>query len=115
MFAAGDFNTTSTEDGRENMLDRFARPAWVVSNDLCAGCRGSSYYAPDDSWSFLDMILWRPCCGNDATWSVRADSVRIANDYPEQSREDGTPRRFRLPEGNGVSDHWPVVLTIESE
>lgn len=114
-FAAGDFNTTSAEDAEKNMLDRFARPAWTVSNDLCAGCRGSSYYAQDDSWSYLDMILWRACCGNDATWQVRADSVRIANQYSEQAHADGTPRRFQLPEGTGVSDHWPVVLTIESE
>jgi endonuclease/exonuclease/phosphatase family metal-dependent hydrolase len=115
VFAAGDFNTTSAEDAAENILDRFARPAWTVSNDLCNGCRGSSYFAPDDSWSFLDMILWRPCCGKDATWRVRAESVRIANAYPEQSRRDGTPRRFSLPDGRGVSDHWPIVLTIESE
>ena len=115
VFAAGDFNTTSAEDARENMLDRLARPEWIVSNDLCEGCRGSSYFAPDDSWSFLDMILWRPCCGNDATWRVRADSVRIANRRPAQTRADGTPRRFEIPAGAGVSDHWPVVLTIETE
>jgi endonuclease/exonuclease/phosphatase family metal-dependent hydrolase len=115
VFAAGDFNTTSAEDAEQDMLDRFVRPAWTVSNDLCNGCRGSSYFAPDDSWSFLDMILWRPCCGNDATWQVRADSVRIANGYSAQVRADGTPRRFEIPGGSGVSDHWPVVLTIESE
>ncbi|MDH3266319.1 MAG: endonuclease/exonuclease/phosphatase family protein, partial [Gammaproteobacteria bacterium] len=35
VFAAGDFNTSSTEDARENMLERFVRPFWTVSNDLC--------------------------------------------------------------------------------
>jgi endonuclease/exonuclease/phosphatase family metal-dependent hydrolase len=114
-FAAGDFNTTSAEDTEKRMLDRFARSEWTVSNDLCNGCPGTSYYPPDRSWSFLDMILWRPCCGEDATWRIRADSVRIANRSPAQVRDDGTPRRFELPAGTGVSDHWPVVMSIESK
>jgi len=114
-FAAGDFNTTSAEDAEMDMLDRFARPAWRVSNDLCADCRGTSYFPPDQSWSFLDMILWRPCCGENATWQIRADSVQIANRIAAQVRDDGTPRRFSLPDGSGVSDHWPVVITIESK
>ena len=114
-FAAGDFNTTSAEDAEKNMLERFARPDWIVSNDLCDGCRGTSYFPPDRSWSFLDMILFRPCCGENATWQVRADSVRIANGTPAQVRPDGTPRRFEIPEGSGVSDHWPVVMTLESK
>jgi endonuclease/exonuclease/phosphatase family metal-dependent hydrolase len=113
-FAAGDFNTTSAEDAATAMLDRYVRPNWTVSNDLCSGCKGSSYYAVDDTWSFLDMVLWRPCCGEDTTWQVRADSVRIANRTAAQVRTEGTPRRFSLPDGGGVSDHWPVVLTVES-
>jgi hypothetical protein len=28
--------------------------------------------------------------------------------------ENGTPARFSLPEGTGVSDHWPLVATIQS-
>ena len=115
VFAAGDFNTTSIEDSAKNMLDRFARTDWIVSNDLCAGCKGSSYYGVDDTWSYLDMILWRPCCGDDATWQVRADSVRIVNDTVAQVRDNGTPNRFHLPDGTGVSDHWPVIMTLESK
>lgn len=115
VFAAGDFNTTSAEDGEQNILERFARPGWTVSNDLCDGCPGTSYYPPDKSWSFLDMILWRPCCGADATWQIRADSVQIANQTAAQVRDDGTPQRFRFPEGSGVSDHWPIVMVVESK
>lgn len=115
VFAAGDFNTTSAEDAEKNMLNRFARENWTVSNDLCDGCLGTSYFPPDRSWSFLDMILWRSCCGADATWQIRADSVRIANQTEAQVRDDGTPRRFSFPEGTGVSDHWPVVLVLESK
>lgn len=115
VFAAGDFNTTSAEDREKALLDRFVRPFWTVSNDLCDGCPGTSYFPPEKSWSFLDMILFRPCCGENATWQVRADSVRIANGRRAQVRRDGTPRRFEIPQGSGVSDHWPVVMTLESK
>jgi len=115
VFAAGDFNTTASEDTEKNLLDRFVRPTWTASNDLCDGCLGTSYFPPDQSWSFLDMILWQPCCGADATWQIRADSVQIANQTSAQVRDDGTPQRFRVPEGAGVSDHWPVVMVVESK
>lgn len=115
IFAAGDFNTASIEDDENDLLDRFVRPFWAVSNDLCAGCKGTSYYPVDHTWSYLDMILWRPCCGADATWQLRENSVRITNQTDQQSLPDGTPRRFELPDGTGVSDHWPVILRIESK
>lgn len=67
VFAAGDFNTTSIDDRDDNMLNRYARPFWTVSNDLCAGCKGTAFYSVDDTWSFLDMILWKSCCGAHAT------------------------------------------------
>jgi endonuclease/exonuclease/phosphatase family metal-dependent hydrolase len=119
-FAAGDFNTTSEEDRKQAMLDRFARPHWTVVHeqeckDSRGDCRGSSYYARDDTWSFLDMILWAPAWdrGAHATWDLRENSVRIANAILEQVRDDGTPARFALPDGGGVSDHWPLHFTIE--
>ena len=117
-FAAGDFNTTSIEDRDEAMLERFARQQWIVAHEVgCDGCKGTSYYARRDDWSFLDMILWSPASssGENATWALRADSVRIANRAPGQVRPDGTPWRFEMPGGEGVSDHWPVVAVIETE
>lgn len=117
VFAAGDFNTTSAEDQRENMLERFARPHWTVAHDLGCGddCRGTSYYARDGSWSFLDTILWSPPRrGADATWAIRADSVQLAKNSPGQTTNDGTPARFDPVTGDGVSDHWPLVMTIET-
>lgn len=117
-FAAGDFNTTSKEDAAKDLLGRFARPNWTVVHEVgCAGCPGTSYYARDDSWSFLDMILWSPTRdrGADATWQIRADSVAIANQTAAQVTDDGTPARFELPGGLGVSDHWPLVMRIETK
>ena len=115
-FAAGDFNTTSTEDREKNMLDRFARPYWTVAHDAgCGDCKGTNYYSRDDNWSFLDMILFSPSRNSspDPTWQIRENSTHIANQISEQVRDNGTPARFTLPDGTGVSDHWPVVMTIE--
>ncbi len=117
-FAAGDFNTTSVEDREQNMLARFVRPYWTVTHEVgCSGCKGTSYYPPRDDWSFLDMILWSGATdsGKKTTWKLRADSVRIANAVPAQVRPDGTPWRFQMPSGSGVSDHWPVVVKIETK
>ena len=117
-FAAGDFNTTALEDREEDMLGRFARPYWTVAHEVgCDSCRGTSYYAPRDDWSFLDMILWSPASdrGAKATWILRSDSVRIAATAHGQLRSDGTPWRFEMPGGAGVSDHLPLIVTIESK
>jgi hypothetical protein len=113
-FAAGDFNTTSIEDTREGMLDRYARPGWTVAHDLgCGDCRGTYYYAPDDNWSFLDMILFSPARGEKTTSRIRANSVAIANAIPAQVTARGTPRPHDSASQSGVSDHWPIIATIE--
>ena len=112
-FAAGDFNTTSTEDARDSMLERHVRPHWQVAHDHCAGCPGTQYYAPNDSWSFLDMILFSPGRGGETTWQMRANSVAIANNNPAQITENGTPQRYVSATRTGVSDHWPIIVTIE--
>ncbi len=115
-FAAGDFNTTSAEDRDKNMLGRLARPDWIVVHEQgCGDCRGTQYYAPDDSWSFLDMILWSPgeFRGRYATAELRNSSIDVADHTPDHVTANGTPARFSLPDGLGVSDHWPLVVTVE--
>ncbi len=111
VFAAGDFNTTSSEDASEGLLDRYLRPSWVVSNDLCDDCPGTHHYARDDRWSFLDMVIFAPSDDPNTAWSVAA--IDIANAVPAQVTADGTPNRYRSAERTGVSDHWPVVMTLE--
>jgi len=106
-FAAGDFNTTSEEDAKEDMLKRWVRPIWKVAHDLCQACPGTSYYPPRDDWSFLDMVIFRS--GGD--WKITGSY--LANETPEQVTEKGTPRRFSMPGATGLSDHWPLVMVIE--
>jgi len=113
-FAAGDFNTTSTEDAREGLLDAFARPHWTVAHDVgCADCQGTYFYGRESTWSYLDMILFAPARGGNTTAAIRGDSVAIANRFAPQVTPDGTPQRHRSDEGRGVSDHWPMIATIE--
>ena len=114
VFAAGDFNTTSSEDTEHGLLDRLVRPYWQISNDYCADCQGSHYYARGDSWSFLDMVLYSPGRGKKTTWKLREDSVHIANQVAGQVTPSGTPLRYDAAGRAGVSDHWPVVVTIEA-
>ena len=113
-FAAGDFNTTSKEDAELGLLDRYARPYWTIAHDLgCDDCEGSYFYHRDSSWSFLDMILFSAARGGKTTAQVRGDSVQIANQYAPQVNENGTPERYQSAKKLGVSDHWPMIATIE--
>ncbi len=59
------------------------------------------------------MILFSPARGAKTTAGIRADSVAIANDFESQVTAEGTPRRHDSATGTGVSDHWPIVATIE--
>jgi endonuclease/exonuclease/phosphatase family metal-dependent hydrolase len=114
VFAAGDFNTTSSEDQREGLLDRLVRPHWSVAQDVgCGACRGTYYYAPNDDWSFLDTILFAPARSEKTTGRIRADSVAVANEFSAQVTAEGTPARFRHDGYRGVSDHWPMIATIQ--
>jgi endonuclease/exonuclease/phosphatase family metal-dependent hydrolase len=112
-FAAGDFNTTSTESEQNGMLERFVRPHWQVAHEYCADCVGTHYYARDDRWSFLDMVLFSPAANTDKPWAIKPGSAVVANRTEEQVTLSGTPKRFNWEELSGVSDHWPMLVTIE--
>ena len=114
VFAAGDFNTTSTEMREKSMLERFVKPYWTVTHEQCKGCPGTHYYASGDNWSFLDMILFSPSRSEKATWRIRADSFGIANRTSAQVTADGKPQRHNAEAQRGVSDHWPLIVSIES-
>ena len=113
-FAAGDFNTTRSENVEKRLLDTWARPHWTLAHDIgCQDCNGTHYYARGDDWSFLDMILFTAARGGKTTAQIRADSVQIANGIQAQVTPKGTPLRFDAGRRRGVSDHWPMLATIE--
>jgi hypothetical protein len=96
------------------LLDDYARPSWTLAHDVgCDDCQGSYFYGRDNTWSFLDMILFSPPRGENATAAIRADSVAIANGIPAQVSSTGTPERYRSATRTGVSDHWPMIAVIQ--
>ena len=112
IVAAGDFNTTTEEVAERNTLDRLVRPVWQLAQDHgCGACPGTFYYAREQRWNWLDTVLW----ASSASSTVRVLDVRLANAAPEQTRANGTPKAFRLPDADGVSDHWPLVVEFEIE
>lgn len=108
-FAAGDFNTISSEAW---VLDRHVAADWRIAHRIaCDGCRGTYYYAPDDNWSFLDMILLSPSLAQ-STWQLEPTQTRVATASAAQISPRGTPNRFDPVRGEGVSDHWPLRITL---
>lgn len=114
VFAAGDFNTPRREMTGTTIMDDRVRPFWQVAHEVdCAGCRGTNYWFRGKSWSFLDMVLFSPARTAPADWRIRRGGVFIADGYEDQLNEDGTVRRFDLAARRGVSDHLPLVMTLE--
>ena len=112
VFAAGDFNTPKREKTDTTIMDVRVRPFWTVAHEVgCGGCRGTNYWSRGESWSFLDMILFSPAPASD--WQLDANSVEVITAYDGQLRDDGTPKRFDLEAREGVSDHLPIVASIE--
>jgi endonuclease/exonuclease/phosphatase family metal-dependent hydrolase len=114
-FAAGDFNTPSREARDTGIFERLVHPYWTVVHETeCTGdCRGTYYYARDDDWSFLDMILFSPGRSGNATGALRAKSARVANLKARHRTNDDTPAGFDPALGSGVSDHWPLVIELD--
>jgi endonuclease/exonuclease/phosphatase family metal-dependent hydrolase len=111
VMAAGDFNIPGEEDKKNNVLDKYVRPYWLLAQDVCDGCVGTTHYAQKNSWSFLDMILFSKNMETSA-WKMDPASVTVVRTAVEQRTVKGHPKSFALPEATGVSDHWPLALTL---
>ena len=115
VFAAGDFNTPAREMTDTSIMDDRVRPFWIVAHEVdCEGCKGTNYWARGDSWSFLDMILFSPAEAADSEWRIEPGGVYVADAYGDQLNEDGTVKRFNLEALEGVSDHLPLIMTLEA-
>ena len=60
------------------------------------------------------MILYSPARKGARAWRLEPGSVRVLDGFAEQLRADGTPKRFDLERRQGVSDHLPILLRLES-
>ena len=114
VVAAGDFNTPLREMTETTILDDHVRPFWTIVHEVdCSGCKGTHYWSPGKSWSFLDMIFYSQSAHADNTWRIKAGGVFIVDGFPDQLNDDGTVRRFNPEAMRGVSDHLPMVMTLE--
>jgi len=115
VFAAGDFNTPKREMEGTAIMDDMVRPYWTVAHEVgCDGCKGTNYWARGETWSFLDMILYSPAKAGANEWRLVPDAVEVLDGYEDQLRADGTPKRFDLVNREGVSDHLPILITLEA-
>lgn len=106
--AGGDFNLTAEEDKNDKVLEKLVSPFWTVAHLAgCKSCKGTHYYPPKKSWSFLDMILFSKSFSN-SPWTMR--QVKLVNELPFQRTKDNEPQDFDLPDIKGVSDHWPLQV-----
>ena len=117
VVAAGDYNITREEDEKKSVTLRYSKESWNVSHLVgCKKCKGSNYYAPKKSWSFLDHI-WVSSTLEPLGWKLVNPSIQIANNTPEQTNQKPFPhpKRMELTNGklSGVSDHWPVYLELK--
>lgn len=112
LIAGGDFNITSKEEHLTHIIANTLAKHWQVSQLVgCDQCRGTVYYSWTQSWSFFDMLLFRPV--KDSQWNLDAKSIRVPNDSRFQTNRWGSPARFGSGmEPVGVSDHWPIFAQI---
>ena len=110
---AGDFNIIKSED---YIYQKTLKSEWTVSHQIgCKKCKGTYYYHPKRSWSFFDVFLFSNEFSNHPNWYVDKSSIRIFNELEIQNSKWGTPERFNDGENkNGVSDHWPMVVSLKA-
>lgn len=110
--AGGDFNINSTEDKILKLYSEKLGNSWLVSHLIgCQHCLGTEFFGKEQTWSFLDALLFSKNMSEQGTgkWQVDAKSIDVPNKGPEQTFK-GRPSRFN--EQYGVSDHWPVYARI---
>ena len=125
VVAGGDFNITSENDDKTNIVDFEMNRDFMASHKVgCADCNGSSYYGrakPKYQWSFLDIIFTSKNMAPGKTsvpYTLNVKSIDVANYVDFQKDDKGLPQRFLSwdwDEPRGISDHWPIVLTLDKK
>lgn len=113
VIAAGDMNLTHYELKKHDPFKIFKSQFLVSHQEGCFECKGSHYYAPKKSWSFLDVIL---VSQNHPVWKLNKKSISVFNQSLYQTNKYGVPEKFNLGKKQiGVSDHWPLKLNLTSD
>ena len=107
VIALGDFNVTSFEADNNKTFVSLDKD-WDISHIAgCSNCFGSHYYRRDDNWSFLDVIIIKENRGI----TFKNESINVLKTNINTNKE-GKPLSFNMNNGEGVSDHLPVIATI---
>lgn len=116
VIAAGDFNITAEENVTEKRSETISQD-WLVSHVVgCKDCKGTNYFPPKKSWSFLDWMIFSKNLESKDGWYLDKGSIRILTGYAPQVDPDGSPARFKGgSETLGVSDHFPMLAIIRKK
>lgn len=113
VVAGGDFNITNSEEKRNKYYKKLSRQYLVSHLVGCKSCRGTNYFHPRKSWSFLDALVFsKNFEASLSNWQLDQKSIRVYNQNIYQNNKWGSPEKFKYKQQFGVSDHWPVVADI---
>tara|TARA_Y100001970_G_scaffold266394_1_gene355008 strand:- start:24133 stop:25086 length:954 start_codon:yes stop_codon:yes gene_type:complete len=108
VIALGDFNVTN-EENKELNIFRNLQKNWHIAHLSCESCNGTYYYAPENNWSFLDAIMVFK--GRGINLEPRSIAVLI-NEL--NADENSRPKSFNEKTLEGISDHFPLVVKIQT-
>ena len=128
IVVGGDFNISSSEEAQRGLYKSLEKE-YLVSHAIgCKDCRGTHYYHPKRSWSFLDAFIFSKTFDKTllfkkpsslkvqlppSRWLLDPSSIRIFSQSIYQVNKWGSPSRFNMGKRkNGVSDHWPILAEI---
>ncbi len=110
VMAGGDFNITSFEEKNHQYFKNLGKDYMISHLVGCENCRGTNYFHPRRSWSFLDALVFSKNFNNpNSPWQLDTKSIRVYNQSLYQNNKWGSPKKFNYHSQQGVSDHWPMV------
>jgi len=116
VIVGGDFNITSTEDFKQKYYKTLIAPHMSISHVIgCGGCKGSTYWWKDQTWSFFDVLLFsKDLDGGASRWQVDRSSIRLVDSSKFQWNQYGSPAGFKEGLGaTGVTDHLPMYAELK--
>lgn len=112
IIAGGDFNITAYEEGKNKYFESLKGELLISHLEGCHECKGTNYFHPRKSWSFLDVLVFSKNF-SDGAWALDKSSIRVFNTNLYQNNKWGSPMKFEQGRHQqGVSDHWPLMAEI---
>lgn len=114
VIVGGDFNITKNEDEKNKYLESLQKKFLISHFVGCKFCKGTNYFHPRRSWSFLDVLIFSNHFKDPKfNWILNVDSVRVFNTNLYQNNKWGSPMKFEGGKHQkGISDHWPLLADI---